>query len=836
MSSRILRRFGTDHPDPFRRASPGWFCLLTILLLRARILSAAESVAILPTEIVLDGPHATQRVVVERLVDGRAAGDLTPQAQWKLADPELAVLEEGVLRPRRDGQTRLVAEVAGQTIEAPVTIRGSARAESWSFRHDVQTALTRAGCNMGACHGAQAGKKSFKLALRGYDHELDWNTITRQVKGRRIDRDSPRDSLLLRKGLGELSHGGGTRFDEESLEYRILLEWITQGAAGPRPDDPVLDRLEIVPAQVTLTPGSTQPMLVLATYSDGRRRDVTHWAKYTSTETGVATIDDEGQVTVTGRGETAITVWFSSKVAVATVAVPYGDPVPAEVFTVSPRRNLIDELVIGKLRQLNIPPSPQAGDAEFLRRAYLDTLGVLPTPAETQAFLADLAADKRDRLIESLLARPEFVDYWAYKWSDLLLVSSRKLKGPAVWSFAQWIREAVEANIPWDQFARQVVTARGSTLENGAANYFVLHKDPKGLNEATTVTFLGLSIGCAQCHDHPLERWTLDDYYGMANLFARVRTKDTGVDGESVVVAAELGNIKHPTRTITPIPRPLDGTALEENDPADRREHLANWLTAKDNPYFAKALVNRVWANYMGRGLVEMVDDLRATNPPTNPELLQALADWFVREGYDLKKLVRLIMQSAAYQRSAVALPGNAADDRFYSHFLLKRLSAEVLLDALSQVTGVPTEFPDYPPGLRALQLPDNNVVSSFLSAFGRPAREFSCECERTDESNVTQTLHLANGKTLNDKLKVPENRLKQWLDAGLSDAALVERLYLTALGRVPTAEETARVTAGLAEATNGLTDPAQVAATRREALEDLVWAVLTSKEFLFVH
>jgi hypothetical protein len=387
--------------------------VLLCLLATCPSLRGAESVVILPREIVLDGPHARQRVVVERLLEGRAAGDLTPQAQWRVADPELATLEDGVLRPRRDGQTRLLAEVAGQTLEAPLTIRGSSRAEPWSFRHDVQTALTRAGCNMGACHGAQAGKKSFKLALRGYDHELDWNTITRQVKGRRIDRESPRDSLLLRKGLGELSHGGGTRFDDESLEYRILLEWITQGAAGPGPDDPVLERLEIVPERVTLTPGSTQQMLVLATYSDGRRRDVTHWAKYTSTETGVATIDDEGVVTVTGRGEAAITVWFSSKVAVATVAVPYAEPVPAEVFTASPRRNLIDELVIGKLRQLNIPPSPQAGDAEFHRRAYLDTLGVLPTPEETQAFLADVGADKRDRLIETLLARPEFVDYWA---------------------------------------------------------------------------------------------------------------------------------------------------------------------------------------------------------------------------------------------------------------------------------------------------------------------------------------------------------------------------------------------------------------------------------------
>ncbi|MFN8854813.1 MAG: Ig domain-containing protein, partial [Planctomycetaceae bacterium] len=324
-----------------------------ICLLSPTVVGGAESFAILPSEIVLDGPHATQRVVVERLVDGRAAGDVTPQVRWTLADPALAQWNDGVLQPRQDGQTRLQAEVAGQTIEAVLTVRGSTRHEPWSFRHDVQTALTRAGCNMGACHGAQAGKKSFKLALRGYDHELDWNTITRQVKGRRIDLAAPRDSLLLRKGLGELSHGGGSRFDEESLEYRILHEWIAAGAAGPRPEDPVMERLEIVPPLVTLAPGATQQMLVLAPDSDGRRRDVTHWAKYTSTETGVATIDDEGVVTVTGRGEAAITVWFASKVAVATVAVPNTEPVPAEVFAGSPRRNLIDQFVLDKLQRLN---------------------------------------------------------------------------------------------------------------------------------------------------------------------------------------------------------------------------------------------------------------------------------------------------------------------------------------------------------------------------------------------------------------------------------------------------------------------------------------------------
>ncbi|RPI88920.1 MAG: DUF1553 domain-containing protein [Planctomycetaceae bacterium] len=738
--------------------------------------------------------------------------------------------------PVGDGQTQLTAEVDGQTIVAEIVVRGACAPEPWSFRHDVQTVLTRSGCNMGACHGAQAGKKSFKLALRGYDHEMDYNTLTRQAKGRRVNLADPASSLLLLKATGELPHGGGTRFDRDSLEYRIVSEWISGGAPAPTATDPVVVQLEVFPRQVTLPAQGQQQMLVQATYSDGRRRDVTHWAKYTSTETGVATIDDDGRVTVTGQGETAITVWFASRVATASVSVPYDQQVPTEVFTNSPRRNFIDELVLAKLQRLQIPPSGPADDSEFLRRAVLDTLGVLPTVDETRAFLADNSADKRDRLIDSLLTRPEFVDYWSYKWSDLLLVSTKKLKGPAVWSFSRWIRDAVAANMPWDEFARQVLTAQGSTIENGAANFFVLHKDPKVLNEATTITFLGLSIGCAQCHDHPLERWTLDDYYGMANLFARVRTKDTGVEGESVVFPVAAGNIKHPTRTTVPVPRPLDGEPLADDDPRDRRAHLARWVTARDNPYFARALVNRVWANYLGRGLVEMVDDLRATNPPSNPELLDALGRHFVESGYNVRELIRTVMRSAAYQRSATPLPGNAADDRFYSHFLVKRMSAEVLLDTLSQVTQSPTEFPDYPKGLRALQLPDNNVTSYFLSAFGRPAREFSCECERTSEPNITQTLHLANGKTLNDKLKSADNVLKRWLDAGLPDAEIVDRIFLGSLTRLPTTDERGRLTSALNEVIAGTTDPAQQAAARREAIEDVLWAVLTSKEFLFVH
>jgi hypothetical protein len=797
----------------------------------------AATLRILPPHPVLSGPYATGRLVVEELRGGQFFGDVTGQAKFISSNPEIATIDEtGTVTPRADGSVTIRAELAGRSVETTLEIKAFGQPEPRSFRHDVQSVLTKSNCNMGACHGAQSGKKGFKLALRGYDHAMDYNTLTRQAKGRRVSLSDPARSLILLKATGAIPHGGGTRFSSESLEYRIVSDWIAQGAPPPRSEDPAVVGLEIFPRQVTLATGGTQQILVEATYSDGRKRDVTHWAKYTSTEAGVATVDEEGHVTVTGTGESAITVWFASNVAIATISVPCDRELPAELFAASPRNNFIDELVLEKLKRLRIPPSGPATDSEFLRRAFLDTLGVLPTDEEARTFLADSSADKRAQLIDRLLARPEYVDYWSYKWSDLLLVSTKKLKGPAVWAFSRWIRQAVESNMPWNEFAREILTARGSTIQNGAANYFVLHKDAKLLNEATTLTFLGLSIGCAQCHDHPLERWTQDDYYGMANLFARVRTKDGATDGESIVFVTDEGDIKHPTRAGPPIPRPLDGAALAVDDPHDRRAHLAAWVTAPENPYFARALANRVWANYMGRGLVEMVDDLRATNPPSNAVLLGALADSFVKSGYDVKQLIRTIMTSAAYQRSPRATAENLADDRFYSHYLVKRMSAEVMLDALAQVTAVPTEFPDYPRGERALELPDANVASYFLSTFGRPAREFTCECERSEEPSITQTLHLANGKTLNEKLNAKDNIIERWLEQNLSDADLVERVYLSALSRYPSAEEKSSLTAALAEAASVEGDAAAKRAARRETIEDLLWAVLTSKEFLFVH
>jgi hypothetical protein len=717
------------------------------------------------------------------------------------------------------------------------TVPESRHESTPSFRNEVIPLLTRAGCNSGACHGALAGKGGMKLSLRGYDPAADHFVLTRQALGRRVDRAEPSRSLMLLKPTLALSHGGGQRIEVGSADFRLLADWIAAGAPGPQESDPRIVRIEVLPPAATRHPKDTLQTIVRAWYTDGHSADVTRWAKFSSSEDLVAGVNADGKVSVAGHGEAAITVWYSNQVAAARIRSPYPNAVDAAVYATAGRHNFIDDLVLKKLQELALPPSPLCTDNEFIRRAYLDAAGILPTPEEVRKFLADSATDKRARLIDSLLERPEFVDYWAYKWSDLLLITTRRLPQPAVWSFYQFVRQSVADNKPWDRFAQEVLTATGSTLDNGAANYFALHKDVSDLSETTALTFMGMSVTCCRCHNHPLEKWTQDQYWSMANLFARVALKNGDRAGDVLVQSEPIGDAPHPRRGVPMPPTPLDGKPLPAGSPVDRRQYFADWLTAPDNPYFAKALVNRVWRNFLGRGLVEAEDDLRQTNPPTNPELLDALAKDFIAHHYDVKQLVRTVMNSATYQRSSHPVAGNAADDRFYSHYLARRLSAEVILDAYSQVTGVPTPFTQlnsnardglsgtdaYPLGTRALQLPDALVASPFLDAFGRPERAQTCSCERQQDSSVGQALHLNNGKTLNDKLRAKNSRVEGWLTEKLGEEEVVRRLYLLALCREPTAAELKKLTALAAEPVN-----------RRETLEDLFWAVLTSREFLF--
>ncbi|MFO0845318.1 MAG: DUF1549 and DUF1553 domain-containing protein [Gemmataceae bacterium] len=813
---------------------------MLLILLAVPSLAVAASPRVVPGDVTLTGPHATQRLIVVEDAAADVVADVTAKATFTTSAANVAAVDKaGNVRAVGDGEAAITASVGGRTATAKVRVTKTKEPFAWGFRNHVVPILTRAGCNSGACHGALTGKGGLKLSLRGYDVEADHFVLTRQALGRRIDREEPEKSLLLLKPTMALAHGGGQKVEVGSPEYKVLADWVADGAPAPKDTDARLTRLEVFPTSAMLRPKDTLHLLVRAHYSDGRSEDVTRWAKFTSSEELVAGVSPDGKVTVAGHGEAAVSVLFGTLVASATITSPYGAGVDPKLFAAAPRNNFIDGLILSKLQRLGLPPSPGCTDAEFVRRAYLDAAGILPTPAEVKAFLADRSPDKRAKLIDRLLDRPEFVDYWAYKWSDMLLITTRRLPQSAVWAFYQHVRQSVADNKPWDRFARDILTASGSNLQNGAANFFVLHKDVTDLNEATAITFMGMSLTCARCHNHPLERWTQDQYWQMANLFARVGLK-TGPRGEVLVWSRPDGDAPHPRRGTALRPTPLDARPLDLDSPIDRRRHFAEWLTSPDNPYFAKALVNRVWRNYMGRGLVEAEDDIRETNPPTNAELFDALARDFVKHRYDVKQLMRTIMNSAAYQRSSKPTAGNEADDRFFSRYLTRRLSAEVILDAYSQVTGVPTPFTHlvtnardsetpyggFPLGTRAMQLPDSLVASRFLDAFGRPERANTCSCERSQDSSVGQALHLNNGQTLNDKLRGKGSIVEKWLVEKTPDEEAIQRLYLAALCREPTEKERASFRKLLAEASAD--------GGRREALEDLVWAVLTSKEFVF--
>ena len=796
--------------------------------------SPAATLVVLPGEFTLSGSASFQQLVPGLIVDGHFTGTPTGPLEWSSSNPKVVSVKNQTVRPTGNGQATITVRHGQLVATAQVTVSDFDRPVTWDFRIHVQSVLTKAGCNSGACHGALAGKNGFKLSLRGYDPIADVRTITRQNRGRRVIPNDPGRSLLLTKPTGAVPHKGGVRFEEGSREYQVLVEWIAAGHKPPDNNGPRLKRLEILPKNAILRPGTRQQLVVRAHFTDGHSEDVTRWAKFTSNNTTVADVEDTtpgriGEVNVLGPGETAIVAWYQSSNVVAELSVPYPNTVGSATFDSAARNNFIDDLVLEKLKGLRLPPSPQTNDAEFLRRATLDTLGVLPTPRETRAFLDNTDPDRRARLIERLLARPEYVDYWTHKWSDLLLVTSSKLKPKAMKSYSKWIRDHVAANTPWDQFARDLVTARGTTHKNGAANFFVLHRDPADAAETVSMAFLGMSIQCAKCHDHPLEKWTNDEFYGMANLFARVRFKTApeGGDGNQSIFTTTSGELIQPRTGKPQLPKPLDGKTIPLNATGDRRKHLANWLVAPQNPYFTRAIVNRVWANYLGTGIVENVDDLRLTNPPSNEKLLARLSSFLAKNRYDLKTLIRLIMNSKTYQRSSRVAAGNQGDRRFYSRFYPRRLKAEVLLDAISAATGQHTTFKDYPAGTRSLELPDSNVASRFLNTFGRPDRVITCECERSDEPSMVQVLHIVNGNTLNDKLASKTNRIAGWLDAGLPDYRIVESIYLASLSRYPTnreMSETLKIFAGT---------PAD---KKRELIEDVLWSVISTKEFLFNH
>jgi hypothetical protein len=793
-----------------------------------------KELQVFPSSITLTGSHASQRLVVEGTFEDGHEEDLTAQAKVSCSNSRVALVDnQDFVRPTGDGDASLEVSFQGRRARVRVEVKSFSAPFVWSFRNHVLPVMTKVGCNSGACHGAASGKNGFKLTLRGYDPQVDYFTLTHQALSRRTVGPEPAKSLILLKPTLTIPHGGGQRFSVGSSEYQIISQWMAAGMPPPAESDPRIVGLEVLPRQVSLHPGAEQQLLVQAQFSDGRVEDVTPRAKYTSTDEGVAVVEQNGRAKMRGYGEAPVSVWYLSRVATARLQVPFPYSIDEDLFRRAPRNNYIDELVLNKLRGLHIPPSRAATDTQFIRRAFLDAVGILPTAAETQDFLADRSGQKRAQLIGALLARPEYVDYWAYKWSDLLLVSSRKLAPAAMWSYYNWIRQGVATDKPWDQFVREIMIATGNTQENGAANYWVIHKDPLDAMENLSVAFMGITMRCAHCHNHPMERWTQADYYAMANLFSRVQLK-TGMPGgrslfDVTVISAPTGDVYHPRLGRALPPRPLDAPALALDSPEDRRAYFAEWLTSPRNPYFPRALVNRVWKNFMGRGLVQPADDLRETNPPTNEELLSALVKDFVDHRYDVKYLIRTIMNSATYQTASEPLPQNAQDDKYQSHYVIRRLPAEVLLDGICQVTQVAEEFKGFPPGTRAQQLPDTQVNSYFLAAFGRPARLETSESERQRESTVTQALNVINGETLNRRLHATGGTVDMLIKLGLTDSQVVEYLYLSTFSRFPAEAERRQFVESLATA-SGTHD------SRRAALEDLMWAMLKSKEFMFNH
>ncbi len=581
--------------------------------------------------------------------------------------------------------------------------------------------LTKLGCNQGACHGSQRGKGGFKLSLLGFEPEADYVAIVKSARERRVTPFAPEESLLLQKPTLAVAHRGGRRIESESPAYRLLLLWLEQGAQGPRDDDPRVTGIKVSPRESLMQPGQEQHLSVVATLTDGSTRDVTSDARFDSLSEGVATVRPSGLAKTVGRGVANIMVRYQGHSVIARLTVPFGPELPFEFASA----NIIDSKAAAKWRALGLAPSPACTDAEFLRRAMLDAIGTTPTPDEVEDFLADRDHAKRSKLVDRLLARPEYVDYWTLKWGDILRVNSDKLGAQGMLAFNLWLRTAFRANRPVNRMVEELVTAQGSIFSNGPANYFRVATNPTDLAETTAQVFMGVRLQCARCHHHPFEAYGQDDYYGLAAYFARIRSKrseEFGLfGGDQVIYVAKSGEVYQPRTGKKMAPRPLGGEPSD--DPRDRRRALAKWLTVDNPRWLARNVVNRYWGYLLGKGLVNPIDDLRETNPASNPELLDALADAFVKSGYDLKALLRLILTSRLYQLSAHPTAASRRDDRFFTHHAIKRLTAEQLLDAIDAATGTFEKFTRIPAGTRAISLPDTNYASFFLDTFGRPVR-----------------------------------------------------------------------------------------------------------------
>jgi hypothetical protein len=786
-------------------------------------------VQVWPSEVRLHSADDRQRLVVSA-TEGRYAVDLTAQAQWSVADPRIARIDaNGSVHGLTDGQTEAIVQVRGETLRVAIHVSGTTRKAPPTFEFDIQPILTAGGCNMGACHGKQGGQNGFALSLLGFDDEYDHAAIAAQSRGRRVFPAAPEYSLLLRKATATDPHGGGRRFDVGSADYRTLLDWIASGMPRDQADTPRVTEIELLPNSLILPAEARHQLIVMATYSDGSRRDVTHLAGFQSNESAVADIKAGEVRTGPLPGEATMMARFRDQIATCQVLVPLAGDVPEELFTALPKRNVIDGHVWAKLQVLGITPSERCEDHEFLRRASLDIIGRLPTSDEARTFLADPSDDKRERWIDHLLARPEYADFWANKWADLLRPNPYRVGIKATLTYDAWIRDAFRQNKPYDEFVRELVTASGSTWHNGAAVFFRERRSPDELTTMVSQLFLGIRLECAKCHHHPSEAWSQDDFYQFAAYFDSVDRKGPGISppisgGEEHIFTGRRKVVIHPRTGEEMTAEPLFGEILTETTTDDPRDTLADWMTSVDNPYFPRVMANRVWADLMGRGLVEPVDDLRVTNPASNEALLTALADEFRSNDYDLKQLIRLICTSEVYQLSAKPTERNVGDTRNHSRHYRVRFRAEVLADALSDVTGVGDRFDAMPGESRASQIWTHRIGSLTLDTFGRPDLNQDPPCERTSEPSVVQALHLTNSEQVHRKITSDDGIAARLAASDASVDEITTEIYLRAFSRRPSEAELERARQWFAHEGR----------SRREATEDLLWAALNTAEFLF--
>ena len=815
----------------------GFLALAVVMLLSLAGALRAESPGLIgqlhvwPSKMVLTHnrrPHSL--VVTARTPLGRTV-DLTSRAAFQTSNPKVVrVTPLGWVEPVASGTAQVRVEALGLIAVVDVEVKLPPVMALHSFRDDVMPVLSRTGCNSGACHGYSLGKNGFKLSLRGADPMADFESLTDEFLGRRINRHNPAVSLMLSKPLGQVAHKGGIRLEPESLEHRLIRGWIREGAKSDSAGAATFQSLSILPQKIVVGPGWEQQLQVVAAYSDGSLRDVTRLSVFSVNTERIAAVSRDGLVQALLLGETAVSARFERTFATSEFLVlePRGDFEPTPV----PQDNIVDRFVIEKLNLMNVRPSELIDDAGFLRRVSIDMAGIQPTPEQLQAFEADKDPGRRRKLVEALFEREDFVDQWSLKWGDLLQNSRTRLSDPAVFSFREWLREAVATNKPLDQFARDVLVGRGGVSESPTAAFYAVSNDTHDTLQRATQVFCGIRMLCARCHPHPFENWTQADYYGLYSFFNQVGTKtDPRLPGvknaKAVVINLGTGFGTNPRSGKAQPPRFLGGSEPKlATSGVDRRGAYIGWLTSPQNPFFARSLVNRIWSYFFHRGIIDPVDDLRSTNPAINPALLDALTADFIKSGFDMRHLMRTIVNSQTYQRSSVANDSNQHDDMNFSRFVPRRLPAETLLDCLVQATGVPERFNGAPAGFTAKQLPDANIQSDFLKLFGKPQRMEACECERDSGANMLQALHFINGQSILSRVNSGTGRVVRLSKSEKDTSKLIETLYLWSLCRRPLAAEqevAAKFFASYGD-------------KRQEAAGDFMWALLNSREFMLVH